>query len=127
MHTPEPTVRLFIGDHYYILRGTFILDAMNKPTLITPTNKDMVKPGDPILRKLPGLVVNNIFHTVEEYRKAAREAGWEVEKDTTASFADEQARSEYNATHDTKEQLGPEYVGHPPFLVLKLRKPTAKK
>ena len=107
--------------HY--LRATFILEPdTNKPVLITESNKTLVKPGDPIIRKIPGLAVDNNYHTADEYVTAATEAGWQIESQQALSFADQIELDTYNASH-TAATLGKEYIGKPPFLFLKLKKP----
>ena len=105
----------------HCLRATFILDATGKPILITEQNRDQVKLGDPILRKIPGLVVDNNYHTADEYREAAQAAGWTIAAEYNDSFSDETDRVAHNAAKPD-DKLGAAYVGHPPFLMLKLVK-----
>lgn len=105
----------------HCLRATFILDAAGKPIVITDANVDLVKPGDPIIRKIPGLAVDNNYHTAAEYRAAAEAAGWTIAEEHNESFPDETARTEHNSTKPD-DQLGKEYVGKPPFLFMVLTK-----
>ncbi|MFA6474576.1 MAG: class I SAM-dependent methyltransferase [Patescibacteria group bacterium] len=105
----------------HILRATFILDKTGKPIVITDKNSQLVKSGDPILRKIPGLVVDNNYHTAAEYRQAAQAAGWEIVSESNESFADETERTTHNEAGSTNK-LGKEYIEHPPFIMLKLTK-----
>lgn len=118
----KSTAKEIIGSFEEILRGTFILDKEGKPILITKENRNLVKPGDPILRKLPGLVVENNYHTAEEYEEAAQAAGWKIESLKKESFSSEEERMDYNKSVPKGEQLGEAYVGNPPFLVMVLEK-----
>lgn len=102
-------------------RATFILDGTNKPVLIKNDNANLVKSGDPILRKIPGLVVDNNYHTADEYREMAKDAGWTIVEEHSDSFADDTSRMQHNATKP-EDKLGESYVGHAPFLLLKLAK-----
>ncbi len=106
----------------HMLSGSFIKDADGKPLLIHPGNRDQVRNGDPILRKLPHLVVNNVYHDVEEYKRVAQESGWTIEQTIAENFANEEDRAEYNAHADINHQLGSEYIGNPPFTISVLRK-----
>lgn len=105
----------------HVLRATFILDASGKPILITDENESLVTSGMPIIRKIPGLVVDNIYHTAEEYKEAAMSAGWHITEDHQLSFTHQQV-AEHNKSHEYPEYLGGSYAGKPPFLVLKLEK-----
>lgn len=117
------TPKQIIDELKYVLRATFILDKDGRPILITEENSDRVQLGDPILRRIPGrLVVDNNFHTPDEYVQSAEDAGWRVENMHELSFADEAERAAHNTRADIANQLGPEYVNNPPFLVLELRK-----
>lgn len=68
------------------------------------------------------LVVDNVYHDVEEYERVAQESGWAIEQTIAESFADEEERGEYNKQTDAHHQLGPEYIGNPPFTIFVLRK-----
>jgi len=117
-----PSAKKVINSLEHVLRATFILDVDNKPILITESNKQLVKPGDPIIRRIPGLAVDNIYHTAQEYIEQAEDAGWNIEQQHEESFSSADALSNYNNGKETGDKLGPEYVGNPPFLVMKLTK-----
>jgi hypothetical protein len=106
-----------------ILRATFIINKEGLPVLVTEENIELVEEGTPILRRIPGLVVDNNYHTGLAYIEAARNAGWNIVEAYTESFENEEARQEYNANVGEEERLGPEYVGNSSFLVLNLEKP----
>lgn len=110
-----------------VMRATFVLDQNGKPILVS-TDKgtgDLVKVGQPVLRKIPGkLCVENNYHTPEEYFTSALEAGWEVEIAFTDTFVTEAVRTNYNKAKGIN--LGKTYTHHPPFLVLELKKPLQK-
>lgn len=94
-----------------ILRATFT----EKGELVTDEN--FLNPGQPIWRRIPGLVVDNFFHHPDEYLEASRSAGLKVVKDLRPCFNDKLERLIHNNTKPPAEQLGPEYVGHPPFAI----------
>lgn len=110
-----------------ILRATFLMDRDGKPILISEANGkgQLVSPGQPILRKIPGnLCVENNYHVPEEYMVAALESGWDVSSFFDKTFVSEEQRQRANAGLPTR--LGKEYIQHAPFLVLELRKPIMK-
>jgi len=115
--------KTFLNDFKNVLRASFVLDDSGKPILLTKENSDLVKLGDPILRKIPGLTVDNNFHVAEEYLDAAKSAGWIVEEKHRDAFSSEEERAQYNDEAEESKKLGSSYVGNPPFMVLKLRKP----
>lgn len=116
----SPTPKSVIDSLRSVLRATFVLDSNGKPVLITDENAELVEEGTPIIRRIPGLAVDNNFHTAEAYIQAAEEAGWVVSASHRGSFESEDARIEHNATVDKDKQLGPEYVSNPSFLVMDL-------
>lgn len=105
-----------------VLRATFVLDANGKPVLITEENADRVHPGEPIIRRIPGLAVDNNFHTAEEYIAAAEQAGWTVNAANRDSFASEADRAAHNERVGADKALGAKYVGNPSFLVMDLER-----
>ncbi|MBU0577021.1 class I SAM-dependent methyltransferase [Patescibacteria group bacterium] len=120
----EGNVKEVIGQVRGVLRATFILDPKSgKPILVTEENSDLVENGDPILRIIPGLVVDNNFHTIQEYREEALRAGWNIRALIDECFRNEQERADHNLSEENPEnRLGPEYVGNPPFLLMDLKK-----
>lgn len=116
------TPKQIIDELQYVLRATFILDKDGKPILITQENADRVESGDPVLRRIPGLVVDNNCHDVDEYMRSSEVAGWRIENLHEHSFEDEVERTTHNTRADAANQLGPEYVRNAPFLVLELKK-----
>jgi SAM-dependent methyltransferase len=105
-----------------VLRATFIVDEDGKPVLITEENAQLVKEGTPIVRRIPGLAVDNNFHTAESYIQAAVRAGWTINSFHQASFKSEQERQVHNEYSTKGEDLGSQYVANPPFLVMDLEK-----
>lgn len=108
-----------------VLRATFVLNAENKPVLVTPENSAaLIRPGTPILRRIPGLVVDNNYHDANEYISAATTAGWKIETDGVIQdkFESEAGRLAYNASVEVEKQLGRQYAQYAPFLVLNLKK-----
>ncbi|QQR83819.1 methyltransferase domain-containing protein [Candidatus Peregrinibacteria bacterium] len=110
-------VKAAIGALRHVLRATFVVDENGKnPTLVTDENKHLVKPGKPMIRRIPGLVVPNNFHTANEYISAAAFAGWEVRQLVQAAFRCEKERVA------CEEKLGTEYMDNSPFLIMELEK-----
>ena len=105
-----------------VLRATFVLDAAGKPTLVTEENIDQVHAGAPIIRRIPGLAVDNNYHTAEEYLDGAEQAGWIINAANRESFASDLERSIHNDSAGAGKELGPEYVGNPSFLVMDLER-----
>lgn len=105
-----------------VLRATFILDETGKPVLVTEENADFVREGTPIIRRIPGLAVDNNYHTADAYIEAAERAGWTVHAAHRDSFASDEERREHNGKVEDGQKLGPEYVGNPSFLVMDLEK-----
>lgn len=105
-----------------VLRATFMLDKNGKPVLVTEENADSVQEGWPIIRKIPGLAVDNNYHTAEAYITAVERAGWTVVNAHRDSFASEKERTEYNDSVDASQKLGQAYVNNPSFLVMDLEK-----
>lgn len=110
-----------VGNFRNVLRATFVLDEKGKPILVTKENSGLVSEGMPIIRRIPGLAVDNNFHTAKSYVEAAKKAGWQVEELIHQSFTSEAERMAYNESAEEASRLGPEYVGNPPFLVMKLK------
>ncbi len=111
-----------IGVLISVLRATFVLDADGRPLLITQENAQRVTRGTPILRRIPGLVVDNNFHTANEYITAAESAGWMINATHQDSFGSRADCDDYNSESPNGQELGYEYVGKPPFLIMDLEK-----
>ncbi|MFA7277801.1 MAG: class I SAM-dependent methyltransferase [Candidatus Gracilibacteria bacterium] len=115
-------VKRIIDSLRTVLRATFVLDENGKPVLVTEENADTVKEGTPIIRRIPGLVVDNNYHTAEAYLQAAERTGWTIHAAHRDSFASDDDRQSYNESVDEDKKLGPEYVGNPSFLVMDLER-----
>lgn len=110
-----------------LLRGTFVLDSIGKPVLVREAKKggkSFVSLGQPIIRRIPGLAVDNNFHTATECIDAARKAGWQIVAQHKETFASPEERRDFNKNKEEKDQLGPEYESRPAFLVMELEKPV---
>lgn len=120
-HSPQSAKRVIDGLGS-VLRATFVLDATGKPVLVTQENAQSVRAGTPIIRRIPGLAVDNNFHTGDEYIEAAERAGWTLNAVHRDSFGSEEARREHNTQVGEGKQLGPEYISNPSFLVMDLER-----
>ena len=118
----ERAVKGLIHSFASVLRATFVLDGDGKPVLVTEENKCLVRPGTPIIRRIPGLAVDNNFHTAAGYIEAAERAGWTVVEANRNSFRAESERATYNTGVAENMKLGPEYVANPSFLIMDLEK-----
>ena len=118
----KDTAKMVINKLKHVLRATFILDTGSKPILITEDNQELVAPGDEIIRRIPGLAVDNHFHTADEYVKAAEDAGWNVKNKKQETFKTADKQQAYNDQAEKDKKLGPEYINNPPFLFLHLSK-----
>ncbi|MBI2641856.1 class I SAM-dependent methyltransferase [Candidatus Roizmanbacteria bacterium] len=105
-----------------VLRATFVLDEAGRPVLVTEENVHFVREGTPIIRRIPGLAVDNNFHTAKAYIEAAERAGWKVHAAHRDSFGSDDERREYNGGVEDSQKLGSEYVGNPSFLIMDLEK-----
>lgn len=105
-----------------VLRATFVLDDSGKPVLITQENADRVRAGTPILRRIPGLAVDNNFHTAQGYIDAAQQAGWTINASHRDFFTSKEDRLTHNEKVGVDKKLGTEYVGNPSFLVMDLER-----
>lgn len=105
-----------------VLRATFVLDETGKPVLVTEENAGSVQEGTPIIRRIPGLAVDNNYHTAGAYIEAAERAGWTIHAAHRDSFGSDDARREYNDSVEDGQKLGPEYVGNSSFLIMDLEK-----
>jgi SAM-dependent methyltransferase len=106
-----------------VLRATFILDATTgKPRLITRDFRDELIPGRPIVRKIPGLAVDNNAHSAPEHRTIAERAGWNITTFSEKRFLSETDRRSHNIYAWQDEQLGPNYAKYPPFLLMVMEK-----
>lgn len=100
----------------HVHRATFQLLPEKELSLITSN----LPIGTPILRRIPGLAVDNNFQTPEAYRNNATEAGWKITQENVSRFNDEAERQRFNDASETK--LGDAYVMQPPFFVMNLQK-----
>lgn len=127
--TPE-AARQIIAGLGHVLRGTFVLSEDGPKVVRGVPTQSIVQNGTPILRKIPGLVVDNMYHDAESYVRAAEAAGWVVEERREPTFGTErkqflhnQIRSQNAPQAGPATRLGKEYIKNPPFLFLKLKKP----
>jgi SAM-dependent methyltransferase len=108
----------------FILRATFTKDSAGRYTLLcdqTGTNCE-IQSGAEIFRKLPSLVVPNIFHPDNLYSDLARIAGFNISKHLTPKFESTAELELYNNCNpDTS--LCEQYLTNP-FLILELVKPV---
>lgn len=117
--TPEVVIK-HLGELMEVHRATFVL---REEKLILVTEEKQLKTGEPIWRKIPGLVIPCHYHGEEDYLAAFKEAGLTVEKIYRPCFKDEAEWQRYLASHPTKsERLSQAYIQHPPFVIYLLRK-----
>lgn len=110
------TAKRMISRLSHVLRATFRVLASGEMRLETEELSD----GTPMLRRIPGLTVDNNAHTAQSYIESATQAGWTIENIAESKFGSEAERTAFNAT--SANALGKAYVTHPPFLVMNLRK-----
>lgn len=121
----ERNPKKLIEEVNHLLRATFLLDYQGKPHLVKEAKeggKHFVRLGQPIIRRIPGLAVDNNFHTATEYLDAARKAGWRLTALHRDKFEKPAERQDYNRGKSEDEQLGQEYEYKSPFLVMELEK-----
>lgn len=110
----EAEMRKVVGGHADILRATIVPDGANWK-LIRQAGSLVL--GQPIHRKIPGLVVPNYNHSAEEYGMSIQLAGFKM----LAMAAQRLPKDQYNP----KTGLGPEYITSNPFAVYLIQKPAA--
>lgn len=130
-------IQKYLGEIEQIQRGTFIAAGREIKLVVDhPTGlpADLqrhaipaaeIKEGEPIFRKLPGLVVPNNYHTLLTYERLMTEADLSIVAKHADCFPTEEARAAYNSTvSDNKpgRKLGAEYVGKGPFVVYVLQR-----
>lgn len=128
----QESIQRNLGDIEELHRGTFIersghlqLVARKSGKIQSLATAQDVAEGTPIWRKLPGLVVPNIYHAQSTYEKEIREAGLQVVSSIVGNFTIEAERNEYNAgvpEGQPGNKLGAEYIGKGPFAVYILAK-----
>ena len=128
----QESIQNHLGGMEELHRGTFIvrsghlqLVAHNSGKIQSLATAQDVAEGTLIWRKLPGLVVPNIYHAQSIYEKEIREAGLQIVSSSVGNFATEADRNEYNAGVSEGQpgnKLGAEYIGKGPFAVYILAK-----
>lgn len=103
-----------------VYRATFVNHA-GKLKLITDINN--LEDGAKIWRKLPGLVVPNIYHSENEYINEAINAGLSIVKIEKPKFNNAIEWIEYNEKTSEEARLGDAYINHNAFMIIELEKP----
>lgn len=104
----------------HVRRATFALLQDSKHTqlqLVTQALQD----GMPIIRRIPGLAVDNNYHEPSAYVTAAEESGWRITKKYERVFGTDAEHQTYLKANPTAA-LGTAYKDHAPFLVMELEK-----
>lgn len=105
-----------LGEIASVYRATFVMRGGERVRLQSEAE---LQEGEPIWRKIPGLVVPNYYHSERAYLDAFEEAGFEVVAIHRPCFSCEQERiAFYTWNQTTRPHLGSAYVGHPPFLIV---------
>lgn len=116
---PEVIVK-YLSELVEINRATFV---HREDQLVLITDEKQLKTGEPIWRKIPGLVIPSHYHSEEDYVAAFKEVGFNVEKIYRPCFKDEGEWQRYLDAHPTKnERLSQAYIQHPPFVIYLLKK-----
>ena len=97
-----------------VYRATFIIRG---DKLVLVQDEGLLKPGEPIWRKLPKLTVPNYYHPFYEYEQTLEEARFRVEEVRSKHLASEAELNDHNASVPEGKKLGTEYVTHAPFVV----------
>jgi SAM-dependent methyltransferase len=109
----------FNGDQS-ILRASFIHEE-GRVRLVQ--EGETIPAGASIYRLIPGLVVPNYAHTVDEYLAAAIQAGLTIKEQESGQTLTSAARALWNAQPGVA-QLGREFERYPPFAVFVFQKLT---
>lgn len=128
----QESIQRNLGDIEELHRGTFIersghlqLVARNSGKIQSLATAEDLAEGTRIWRKLPGLVVPNIYHSQSDYDIQIAAAGLQVADIITGNFHSEFVRARYNSQVPDDQpgrRLGAEYVGKGPFAVYILAK-----
>lgn len=100
-----------------VYRATFFIQD-GKLKLVTDINE--LVDGEKIWRKIPGMVVPNVYHSEKEYIQEALGAGFKIINVSRPQFNDKLEWIEYNAKHLEEPMLGDQYIKHSPFLIIEL-------
>ncbi|WKZ57712.1 MAG: class I SAM-dependent methyltransferase [Bdellovibrionota bacterium] len=107
------------------------LDSIYRATLVSGgahvsvvLSENQLRPGQKIWRKLPGIVVPNIYHPVQEYEELLRGSGLTLSEKIRPHFASHEEWKSYNGTNADRT-LGEEYVKHSPYCILTAVKEAA--
>lgn len=123
----QASIQSNLGDIEELHRGTFVVRegrlrlVINSGNEMRPfTTTAGVMEGVPVWRKLPGLVVPNVYHDQRVYEEEISAAGLRVVTMTMGNFATEVERRKYNdgvPDDQPGQKLGAEYIGKGPFAV----------
>jgi SAM-dependent methyltransferase len=97
-----------------ILRATFVIRGNN--VVLVEDEKDLTE-GEPIWRKIPGLVVPNFYHSENAYISQLLKAGFVIDRIDRPHFPSRQAWFESSC------KLSQEYSYYHPFVIFHVSKP----
>src|SRR5690606_10018652 len=81
-----------------------------------------IKYGEPIIRRLPLMMIPNYYHPLEEYLDLFAKEDFLIKEVHTPHFLTEEDRLDYNAKN--KLTLGKEYVSASPCMIFIIEKPN---
>ena len=97
-----------------ILRATSVV--RNNKVMLVEDEKDLTE-GEPIWRKIPGLVVPNFYHAESSYITQLLKAGFTIDRIDRPHFPSRKAWSESSC------KLSQEYSYYHPFVIFQVSKP----
>jgi ubiquinone/menaquinone biosynthesis C-methylase UbiE len=85
-------------------------------------NEADIKYGEPIIRRLPLMMIPNYYHPKAEYLDLFAKVGFLIREVHTPHFANDQERLDYNTGTGSNFTLGKEYVDSPPYMIFIVEK-----
>lgn len=113
------SIMKYLGSLNDVYRATFV---NNNGKLKLVTNVNDLKNGENIWRKIPGMIVPNVYHSEDEYISEAIKAGFNIVKIERPQLNDEIELISYNERHSEAFRLGNAYIRNNAFIIIELEK-----
>ncbi len=119
----DPLRLAVIQEHLTPVSGVFLATFSTRDgKVVRVSDESTISSGEEIWRKLPGLVVPNFYHSVQEYRNAFDRNELKILTEYSQGFSTRKELEIYNEPLDPESKLGEKYIANPPFAVWLLEK-----
>lgn len=102
-----------------VYAATFVMEGSR---LVLVTDMSQMRDGTRFIRKLPDVVLPNIYYSEQTYQRMFAKAGLEIVEELTPSFESPLKRRNNNLMADKASQLGKTYIHNPMFSTKILKK-----